>query len=137
MRFAIPSSYGTFTHYLSPVLTGAPRADPASFLFNGTADNHLKCPLNNPLERLACHRPINNIHAKGEVGLGKSVFQRGKYPRVDWHITHDSQIEVGKRLSSPPNSGAEGANCSGGDVKFENAAHLGQIFRCKIKHDGT
>ena len=33
MRFAIPSSYGTFTHYLSPVLTGAPRADPASFSF--------------------------------------------------------------------------------------------------------
>ena len=25
MRFAIPSSYGTFTHYFSPVLTGAPR----------------------------------------------------------------------------------------------------------------
>jgi hypothetical protein len=31
MRFAIPSSYGTFTHYLSPVLTGAPRADPSCF----------------------------------------------------------------------------------------------------------
>jgi len=27
MRFAIPSSYETFTHYLSPVLTGAPRAE--------------------------------------------------------------------------------------------------------------
>jgi hypothetical protein len=29
MRFATPSSYETFTHYLSPVLTGAPRADPS------------------------------------------------------------------------------------------------------------
>lgn len=27
MRFAIPSSYETFTHYFSPVFTGAPRAD--------------------------------------------------------------------------------------------------------------
>jgi len=32
MRFAIPSSYGTFTHYLSPVLTGAPRVTPLSAL---------------------------------------------------------------------------------------------------------
>lgn len=28
MRFATPSSYETFTHYFSPVFTGAPRADP-------------------------------------------------------------------------------------------------------------
>ena len=28
IRFATPSSYGTFTHYLTPVLAGAPRADP-------------------------------------------------------------------------------------------------------------
>jgi hypothetical protein len=28
MRFAIPSSYGTFTHYFPPVLTGAPRENP-------------------------------------------------------------------------------------------------------------
>ena len=27
MRFAIPSSYETFTHYFPPVFTGAPRAD--------------------------------------------------------------------------------------------------------------
>lgn len=32
MRFATPSSYGTFTHYLSPVFTGAPGADPSAFL---------------------------------------------------------------------------------------------------------
>ncbi len=29
MRFAIPSSYGTCTHYFPPVLTGAPRAGPS------------------------------------------------------------------------------------------------------------
>ena len=35
MRFATPSSYGTFTHYLSPVLTGAPRPDPHNPLYAG------------------------------------------------------------------------------------------------------
>jgi hypothetical protein len=35
MRFAIPSSYGTLTHYFPPVLTGAPRADPLGFPSSG------------------------------------------------------------------------------------------------------